>query len=77
MATKLAETMNKTLIIIHKLFTTDSPPRYYGLPKIHKEGVPLRPIVSTVNTITYQCAKYLADFITPLVGQTNSYVKNS
>ena len=37
--------------------TTDAPPRFYGLPKIHKEGVPLCPIVSTVNTITYQCAK--------------------
>ncbi|XP_046406345.1 uncharacterized protein LOC124171246 [Ischnura elegans] len=26
------------------------PPRLYGLPKIHKEGVPLRPIVSQIET---------------------------
>ena len=64
--------------LYRKLYpTTDAPPRFYGLPKIHKEGVPLRPIVSTVYTITYQCAKYLADLITPVVGQTKSYVKNS
>ena len=64
--------------LYRKLYpTTDAPPRFYGLPKIHKEGVPLRPIVSTVNTITYQCAKHLADLITPVVGQSNSYVRNS
>jgi len=29
------------------------PPRMYGLPKIHKEGIPLRPIVSNIGTPTY------------------------
>ena len=29
-------------------------PRLYGLPKIHKEGVPLRPIVSNIGDPTYQ-----------------------
>ena len=28
-------------------------PRFYGLPKIHKPGIPLRPIVSFVNSPTY------------------------
>jgi hypothetical protein len=32
------------------------PPRLYGLPKIHKEGVPLRPIVSTIGAPTYRLA---------------------
>jgi hypothetical protein len=36
------------------------PPRLYGLPKIHKVGVPLRPIVSNIGTPTYQLSKYLA-----------------
>ena len=27
-----------------------SAPQMYGLPKIHKEGVPLRPIVSTIGS---------------------------
>ena len=28
------------------------PPRLYGLPKIHKEGIPLRPIVSNIDAPT-------------------------
>jgi hypothetical protein len=36
------------------------PPRLYGLPKIHKEECPLRPIVSTMGSPTYNLAKYLA-----------------
>ena len=28
-------------------------PKFYGLPKIHKPGMPLRPIVSSIGTITY------------------------
>ena len=57
--------------------TTDAPPRFYGLPKIHKEGAPLRPIVSTVKAITYQCAKHLADLITPVVSHSRSHMRNS
>ncbi|KAG8236898.1 hypothetical protein J437_LFUL018742 [Ladona fulva] len=44
------------------------PPRLYGLLKIHKDGVPLRPIVSTTNSPTYNLAKYLASLLSPLVG---------
>lgn len=33
-------------------------PRMYGVPKIHK-GVPLRPIVSAINSPTYNVEKYL------------------
>ena len=28
-------------------------PRIYGLPKIHKENFPLRPVVSLINTAIY------------------------
>ncbi|XP_059498080.1 uncharacterized protein LOC132207173 isoform X1 [Stegostoma tigrinum] len=34
-------------------------PRFYGLPKIHKPGAPLRPIVSLPGTPTYRLAKEL------------------
>ena len=27
-------------------------PKYYGLPKIHKTGVPLRPIISSRGSVT-------------------------
>ncbi|BHF70059.1 hypothetical protein SprV_0301310800 [Sparganum proliferum] len=34
--------------------------RFYGLPKIHKPNVPLRPIVALKGTPTYGLAKWLA-----------------
>ena len=33
------------------------PPKFYGLPKIHKTGNPLRPIVSSRGSVTYGVAK--------------------
>ena len=39
--------------------TGGQPPRMYGLPKIHKAGTPLRPIVSSIGSLTYNVAKYL------------------
>nr|VZI27308.1 unnamed protein product [Spirometra erinaceieuropaei] len=33
--------------------------RFYGLPKVHKEGAPLRPIVPLKGTPTYGLAKWL------------------
>jgi hypothetical protein len=38
----------------------------YGLPKIHKENVPIRPILSACNTPAYNLAKYLVPIISPL-----------
>ena len=57
--------------------TVGQPPRFYGLPKIHKNNAPLRPIVSSIGTITYECAKCLADVLSPLMGKTEHHVKNS
>ena len=55
--------------------STSKPPKLHGLPKIHKVQVPLRPIVSCINSPTYQLAKYVKKLISPLVGQTPSFVK--
>ena len=54
-----------------------TPPQLYGLPKIHKKGTPLRPIVSSIDSPTYKLAKHLANILQPLVGTTSSYVKDS
>lgn len=35
------------------------PPRLYGQPKIHKAGVPIRPIVSFISSPTYKLARFL------------------
>ena len=69
---------NSVSSLCRKLFES-SPiaPRIYGLPKIHKEGAPLRPIVNTIGGLTYLLAKFLALKLKPLVGRTESFVKDS
>ena len=37
-----------------------------GLPKLHKEGVPMRPILSSIGTCGYNIAKFLVPFLQPL-----------
>lgn len=53
------------------------PPSSFGLPKIHKQDCPLRPIVNTIKSPTYFISKYLAGLLKPCVGKTEAYVKNS
>ena len=67
-----------TTPIYNRLRPTGSqPPRFYGLPKIHKPSVPLRPIVSCIGSPSYQLSKYIASIISPLAGKTSSHVLNS
>ena len=48
----------------------------YGLPKIHKENIPLRPILSANNTSSYSLAKFLVTKLSSLT--TNEFtLKNS
>ncbi|KAG8238076.1 hypothetical protein J437_LFUL017917 [Ladona fulva] len=54
-----------------------APPRLYGLPKIHKAGVPLRPIVSAIGSPTYNLAKYLTKILSPFVGNREHHIENS
>ena len=46
------------------------PPKFYGLPKIHKTGNPLRPIVSSRGSVTYGATKVLSKVLKPLVGKS-------
>ena len=46
--------------------------RMYGLPKIHKVGLPLRPVVSSVDGFTYRLSKYLAKKLQPF--RKNKYM---
>ena len=52
-------------------------PRIYGLPKIHKAGNSLRPIVYFLTSSTYNQSKHLAKVLEPFLGNTLSAVKNS
>jgi hypothetical protein len=60
-----------------RLCPTDSKtPGLYGLPKIHKQGVPLRLTVSNVGVPTYQLARHLAGLLNPLTGHSQDREKN-
>ena len=53
-------------------------PGVYGLPKIHKEGNPLRPIVSTINSVNYKLAAFLSKHLTPLLNTiANTHIINN
>ena len=46
------------------------PPKLYGLPKLHKPGIPMRPIVSFCGSPTYQLSKYLTTILQPLTDKS-------
>ena len=57
--------------------TAAVPSKFCGLPKIHKPGIPLRPIVSSIGAATYNTAKELAKILKPLVGMSAHHVHNT
>ena len=52
-------------------------PKFYGLPKVHKQGTPLRPIVSSIGAVTYQTSKELSRILKPLVGKSPHHIHNN
>uniref|UniRef100_A0A147BMT3 Putative reverse transcriptase n=1 Tax=Ixodes ricinus TaxID=34613 RepID=A0A147BMT3_IXORI len=54
-----------------------SAPGFYGLPKIHKINVPLRPIVDFTTSPLRALSNYLHRIISPLTGTTSTYVRNA
>ena len=53
------------------------PPKFYGLPKVHKTGIPLRPIVSSIGSVMYGVAKVLAKLLKPLVGKSPHHIQST
>ena len=64
---------------MYKLFYPKgcSAPKFYGLPKIHKDGVPLRPIVASYSSPTARLGKWLSTLFRPLMQTQTSYIRNS
>ena len=61
-----------------KMYPTGAvPPKFYGLPKIHKRDIPLRPIVSSRGSISYEVAKELVRITRPLVGSSAHHIKDT
>jgi len=75
---RLESNLNKTLLTLHKLHKLDKPSydsiratgslpgKLYGLPKIHKANVPLRPILSALTCHNYKLSKFLVPLLSPL-----------
>ena len=65
-------------VTYRRLYPTGaSPPKFYGLPKVHKTGMPLRPIVSSIGAVTYETSKELSRILKPLVGRSPYQVQNN
>jgi len=52
-------------------------PKAYGLPKIHKENIPFRIIVSSINTSLYPILNYLQKILQKSLPPANCHIKNS
>lgn len=70
-----SELSKETILKLSPQFS--KPPHFYGLPKLHKPLVPLRPIVSSIDSPTYKLSKFLLPILNPLFGLNDSYIKNS
>ena len=65
-------------VVYRRLYPTEaSSPKFYGLQKVHKQGMPLRPIVSSIGAATYEPAKVLSKILKPLVGKSPHHVQNN
>ena len=53
------------------------PPKLYGLPKLHKPGIPMRPIVSFCGSPTYQLSKYLTTILQPLTDKSRRKLQST
>lgn len=69
---ELSEVEAKKLIIHNAV-----APKIYGLPKLHKHGVPLRPIVSCIQSPLYNLSKYLSNCLSNVTGKNEYFIKDS
>jgi len=60
---------NKFIDLKFKKFLThydSTAPRFYGLPKIHKPYLPLRPVVSFVGSPSYALSKFISQILSSI-----------
>ena len=85
----LQRELNITLLTLKKTNAIDTqryyrlrcsvpqPPKLYGLPKLHKPGFPMRPIVSFCGSPTYQLSKYLTTILQPLTDKSRRNLQST
>ena len=75
---KIKEEQGMSETTYKKVYPTGAGiPKFWGLLKIHKAGVPLRPIVSSRGAVSYNIAKELPSIFKPLAGRTIYSVHNT
>lgn len=52
-------------------------PKIYGLPKLHKPNIPLRPIISCIQSPSKNLSDYLKSIINNIVNKNKHYIKDS
>ena len=52
-------------------------PKAYGLVKIHKDGFPIRPIISAINSPLYNISKFFTQFLTKNLKKPSSHVEDT
>ena len=68
---QLLKTLKSQNVISKALFDKLSPvgaqpPRLYGLPKVHKQNVPLRPIIDMSTSAFHAVAQWLVELLEPM-----------
>ena len=61
----------------YKIQPIDAIKRAYGLAKNHKENIPLRPIVSSLNSITSGSEAFLQNLISPITNSCKFSVEST
>lgn len=51
--------------------------KLYGLVKIHKDGYPIRPIVASIGSPTYNLSKMVCKILKNVVGKSHRTIKNA
>ena len=64
--------------LLHLLEEAPAPPRMRGLPKLHKESTPMRPITSGIGSAPHRLAKLLAKPLSANLGAVSeAHLRNS
>jgi hypothetical protein len=80
---KLLEKLTTTNEITKKLANKLQPPDtpriglFYGLPKLHKPNLTIRPIISNINHPTSNISRWLHQIMLPIATNAKSYINNS
>ena len=57
--------------------TLGSIPKFYVLPKVHKDGFPLRSIILAVSSPCYELSKFYYSILKNVTRKKNNYISNS